>query len=200
MIIDFELNVNTYSDFFLKNCDLTKYICPKCGCKHLVKHAMYQRNLVILKDDSFYDEKINIVRLICSSCNSTHAILPNDIVPYCIYSFSLILHILCEYYVSSNSVLCIANKFNISFQLIYSLVARFLTFFNKCIQCLKILEILLPENITNCIIVKNIYDYINMGNNFLKSFLSNFKWCFLMTKFHNTIPQPIWIGTAKGVP
>ena len=199
MIIDFDLNVNTYEDFFSGKCKLTKYICPKCGCIHLVKHASYQRNLVIFKDNSFCDEKINIIRLICPSCNSTHAVLPNDIVPYCIYSFSLILHILCEYYVSDNSVLWIASKFNISFQLMYSFITRFLTFFYECIQCLKILEILLPENITTSLVAKNIYDYMHKGNNFLKSFLTNFRWCFLMIKFHNMKSPPVYVGMANKV-
>jgi len=199
MIIDFELNVNTYEKFFSKNYALTEYSCPKCSSKHLVKHANYQRNLAILKDNSLSDEKIKIRRVFCNSCKSTHAILPNDVVPYCIHSFSVILHILCKYYVSGNSVLWIANKFNISFQLIYSLVARFLNFFNECIQCLKILEILLSENITKPVVVKTIYDYINIGNSFLKQYLFNFKWYFMMTKFHNMLSPPVYVGMTNRV-
>ena len=199
MIIDFELNVNTYENFLSENCDLIRYYCPKCGCKHLVKHAIYLRNLVLLKDNIFSDEKFTIHRVICTSCGSTHAILPNDVIPYCIYSFSLILHMLYSIFVSGNSVLCIANKFNISFQLIYSFIARFTCFFNECIQCLKILEVLFPKNITKTIVIKLIFDYINLGNNFLKQYLFNFKWCFMMTKFHNMNSPPISIGTANRV-
>ncbi len=118
MIIDFNSNFNTYNERILNNYSIFTYICPKCGAKHsFIRHAVYERNVCYLNDNfEICEMKINILRLLCNSCNSTHAILPNDVVPYCIYTFSCMFHVLVQHFVEHCSVLKLCRKFKISFQ------------------------------------------------------------------------------------
>lgn len=52
-----------------------------CSCKikgQLIKHGSYHRTLKISGEKI----RLKITRVICKSCNKTHALLPADIVPY----------------------------------------------------------------------------------------------------------------------
>jgi len=75
-------------------------ICPHCGAKgNLKRHDMYYRNLIDICDGQHTSTVIEITRLICE-CEHTHAVLPDIIVPYGIYSVRFILTVLEEYYSS----------------------------------------------------------------------------------------------------
>lgn len=53
----------------------------KCSCGHkycLVKHGYYKRKLKL----GFETIVLSILRVKCKSCGKTHAILPDNIVPY----------------------------------------------------------------------------------------------------------------------
>lgn len=68
--------------------------CPKCGRERTLKrHGFYKRNLIIWL--GYPEEKqLYILRVQCSFCKCTHAILPRDVIPYKVYSFSYYVKIL----------------------------------------------------------------------------------------------------------
>jgi len=195
MIIDFKINCNTYEEKILNKKDFFTYNCPTCGAKHsFTRHASYKRNIILLSEDTLVDKKLKILRLKCSSCNKTHAILPNDIVPYCIYSYSIMIKILYQHLIDKESVLSLSNKYSISFQLIYFFISKLHSFFNECMHVLRLL------NLFSHISTPTINDIlINITTTplkeyFQKIFFNKTKWMFLMKKFLNIIPKPIIIG------
>jgi hypothetical protein len=91
--------------------DLYEYDCPnpECGAKHSTKYySHYERHVASLDADIltaifnadinegnidtesfretenglFADTLLDVYRVKCKSCNTTHAILPGDVVPY----------------------------------------------------------------------------------------------------------------------
>ncbi len=78
----------------IKNCK-----CPKCHAKsNFSIHGHYNRNLVIISEDDNLCHEYNVVvtRVICNSCGSTHALLPDFIIPYKSFSFDSIICIVEE--------------------------------------------------------------------------------------------------------
>ncbi len=193
MIIDYKVNYNNYNEKILNNYSVLPYSCPKCGAKHsFTRHGNYERNLCLMDDfENMADKRMTILRVKCSSCNSTHAILPNDIIPYCIYSFSFILNVLTDFYSKDCKVSDICLHYSISFQLLYVFVSRFLNFLNSALLVLRSLGhdlIAKPNKIIfgiNCF--KSSWE-------FLYQYFFNSKWIFLMLKFKNVLPRPIFVG------
>lgn len=63
---------------FLENINILQLDCS-CGIKgHHIKHGYYNRSIKTLNGLV----TLNILRVICKSCRTTHAIFPKDIVPY----------------------------------------------------------------------------------------------------------------------
>ena len=70
-------------------------VCPHCGSKgNCVPFAYYDRHLVDFIHGHVCDTPIRVLRVQCSSCQHTHAILPDVIVPYASYSLFFILRVL----------------------------------------------------------------------------------------------------------
>ena len=62
--------------------------CPNCGCAgNYRRHGSYRRRLVTLAGELDLD----IERLRCLSCGATHAVIPEDVVPYKAHSESFML-------------------------------------------------------------------------------------------------------------
>jgi hypothetical protein len=71
-------SVNEYLHEFLRKINITILLCPICQEHTLVMHGSYQRKFR-------FDENsdcLPIVRVLCTSCGRTHAILPDFIAPY----------------------------------------------------------------------------------------------------------------------
>ncbi len=193
MIIDFGVNYNNYNEKILNNYSLFTYKCPKCGAEHsFIRHASYERNICLIDSShNIVSQKMNILRVKCNSCGSTHAVLPNDTIPYCIYSLSFILSVLTDYYITGNKISDICVSYSISFQLVYIFISRFSEFLNSCIVVLRTLGCALSFAKNNILIAINKYTPVV---NFSYQYFFNCQWIFLMTKFHNNIPCPVYIG------
>ena len=194
MIIDFTVNFNNYKGKILNNYSFFYYTCPKCGAKHsFTRHGSYERNVCFIDNyHNIYEEKICVLRLKCSSCGSTHAILPKEIIPYCIYSASFIIKVLSEYYLEDTKISDLCSSFSISFQLIYSFISKFIEFLTSSFSVLRNLgyEIsCIPHKVISTI---NLY---NQNKSFLYTYIFRTQWIFLMRKFHNILSPPIFIGS-----
>ena len=64
-----------------------------CHSNGLIIHAYYDRHVDIFDRN----HTIRILRLKCPSCNSTHAVLIEDTIPYSIVSFDIIIDVLKNY-------------------------------------------------------------------------------------------------------
>lgn len=73
-------NQNKY-DSFLRSIPFHQLPCSHCahrGCLH--RHAYYTRRLYIAEIDSFVI--IRVLRVRCTRCGTTHALLPHFVIPY----------------------------------------------------------------------------------------------------------------------
>lgn len=99
--------------------------CPKCGAKgKLSPHGEYGRGLTTYEDNKIVDYMLRPLRACCSSCGSTHALLPDIIVPYSTFSLMFMLAALAAYYERKTTVAEICNQFGIAVSTIYVWKAR----------------------------------------------------------------------------
>lgn len=83
------ISQNQYNKI-IRSLDFDSLDCPKCHYHGLIIHAYYERHIDIFNRK----HTIRILRLICPSCKSTHAVLIQDMIPYSTASFDLIVDIL----------------------------------------------------------------------------------------------------------
>lgn len=99
--------------------ELMKMICPKCNSQgQFYRHGFYVRFLVLFScvANIFIKDKIEVtvLRVRCTNCNKTHAILDFNIIPYCSYSVSFIFEVLSCYFIDQNKIEDICIEFDIS--------------------------------------------------------------------------------------
>ena len=96
MIIDFAHSFKDY-DEILSFYGVWDYECPNPECRAkqhpMRRHARYERSLVLWDADAgrLKEERMEILRLKCCSCGSTHAVLTMDIIPFFAYSIQAFL-------------------------------------------------------------------------------------------------------------
>lgn len=101
--------------------------CPKCKARNLtVKHATYTRHFVYLDGNEVSDKLITVQRLRCTSCNSTHAVLPLAVVPYSVYSIRMVAHIVLDKISGRfKNIESLCQHYRIAVNTCYSLLKRF---------------------------------------------------------------------------
>ena len=95
-------------------CNLIIQICPRCGRRgDFTSHGSYRRNLVKLMLGIPVETVITIKRVKCRSCVTTHAIIPQDVVPYRQYSITFCAYML-ELRLSGRTIEGICTSLGIS--------------------------------------------------------------------------------------
>ena len=92
-------------------------VCPLCGCRGETRiHAYYDRSLIEFIGGRPVKVSLCVCRLICRQCKrpSTHAVLPDPVIPYCRHSLFFILRVLAEHALRFRSVERICEVFDIS--------------------------------------------------------------------------------------
>lgn len=121
MIIDFTQRINTYNKEIYTRDYFTETPCPKCpAIGRFNLHGSYQRFIVYFNEAELIQEMIDIKRVRCKSCKSTHAVMPGDLIPYKMLSYFVLLYILIVCLVEKKPALKIAKALGFSFQFIYS--------------------------------------------------------------------------------
>jgi len=146
MITDYRYSHTTYSE--LSKEGLTEYDCPNpnCGAKHRTKYySHYERHVISLdidaltailnaedgidtetlrdmKDQLYSDKILDIFRVKCESCNTTHAILPGDVVPYRQFSLLTMLAIVKEVCHRKHTIEKTAQHLQLSWQYMLALL------------------------------------------------------------------------------
>lgn len=113
----FSINISTYALFaeFMKGLDLKKTKCPHCKSTGNFKiHGYYRRHVVEFIGNTASDSIIRVMRVRCTSCRHTHAVLPDFIVPYRSYGLIFILKCLSEHFSHIKSIYGICEAYGIS--------------------------------------------------------------------------------------
>ena len=140
MIIDFKHSYKDYYKEVVKN--KTQWKCYKCpnpdcgaeGC--FTRHASYDRHLVVWEEGELQDQCMQILRLRCTSCGTTHAILPWDAIPFWQFSVQAVLVLLSMSLDGGEShVTKTADETLVPYQVLY----RFLSVFQKYVARLSLL-------------------------------------------------------------
>lgn len=101
--------------------------CPSCGSRgNCVPHGSYRRSLIEWERGQVVYDSVEIKRVWCGSCGHTHAILPDNIIPYTTYSLSFILRVLCAHFLGSGTVEGLCRRFSITPSMLYQWKALFL--------------------------------------------------------------------------
>lgn len=125
MIIEFRVFSKDYKEKILccnhSSHHIFEYTCPKCGAKaRFHRHGTYSRWITYLSTSGFIVfEPIEILRLKCLSCNSTHSILPGDIIPFQVYTLPVVLFLCEQILLHKNSIRNTANKTKCTIKTIY---------------------------------------------------------------------------------
>jgi len=126
MVFDFSKICKTYDAKIYKKSDFLSTRCPKCpAVGRFNLHGSYCRYVLYFVNHDLMHEYIEIKRIKCLSCKTTHAVMPGDMIPYKLLSLMIVLFILNSYYVADVPVLKIADEWDFSFQLIYLVLFTF---------------------------------------------------------------------------
>jgi|LGOV01.1.fsa_nt_gb transposase-like protein len=157
--------------------DANKLPCPFCGAKEpqWKHHAFYDRYIIEFTNSKVIVNTVTITRLRCDSCNSTHALIPDFLIPYSSYSLTFILAVLNQFFSKTQTVKSLCSYFQISHSTLYNWVNLFRI--HKKLW-LGVLEDMISEPI----------DFLNtlleqdshlLTNNFLTNFFDCFAFSFL---------------------
>lgn len=117
--------------------NLTSEACPKCHARGtLHPHGHYYRHLKL--DESHKMGPVKVQRVRCSCCKSTHAVLPEGVVPYEAFG-TKILFAICLAKLQGMKIACICERFELSVRTLYRILDKL-----KTILCM--LEVLQPGN------------------------------------------------------
>ena len=81
-------------------------------------HGSYQRHIMYFSEGEMAYVLIDIKRIKCASCRSTHAVMPGDLIPYKLLSLFVVMLLIVACIVEETPVLRVANKYGLSFQII----------------------------------------------------------------------------------
>ncbi len=126
LIIEYLLNTNSY----------TSFRCPFCKHNHcLTFHKTYKRTIIFCLYGYEITASISLIVLECSFCKNNkkspqhyHALIPDGIFPYHIYSGEIILDILFDRMIHKIKVQQIIEKNKISHQLYYQWIKEFVAY------------------------------------------------------------------------
>lgn len=215
MIICFNNKINSFNENILKSfssysevnsyiqslmpdiTDIYRNVCPCCHAKgKLVKYGTYERNISVLVDNEVENYRVSIQRVICTSCNHTHALLPNFIVPYKIMAIFSIAQIVKR--ASISSAYKLAETINLSVQMIYSYIAIVLAFFDNFRILNNSKEYCCTQNFNKKYFLTNCVELSSANYRF--DFFEFYNWLLFMQKFRDNSSPPITISISKVSP
>lgn len=102
-------------DSYMASFGPQKQTCPICGSSGNCRaHAYYGRKIIDFIHGAKVSSDITVLRVICSGCGHTHAILPDMIIPYLSYSLFFILRVLGEAFLHRSSLEQLLERFGIT--------------------------------------------------------------------------------------
>ena len=107
---------------YVKNFNPYDFPCPKCSSKFpgWTRHDHYHRYIISFENGKSRAYDVATERYKCSSCDHTHAVIPEFLVPYRSYSLFFILYVMKEYFTKSLTVVKMCEKYSIAISTFYS--------------------------------------------------------------------------------
>ena len=127
--INFEIySISHLFQYAMTTLDVQDYNCPKCGTRHpnWTKHDSYSRFLIGFHKRKVDSEVVCVIRYRCQSCRSTHAFLPEFVIPFKSHSLFFVLAVLKDLFIRSLTVNEICTKYDISVATLYAWKKAFL--------------------------------------------------------------------------
>ena len=127
-----KLNFKKISDlelfnFYQDTVDVSKEVCPHCRAVGCFNDApSYERHLITIEKDARVDYTISVRRVVCSSCMVSHALLPDNLIPYGSYSIKFVLFILNSYLSRTTAVATFCETWQISTSTLYTWIHTFM--------------------------------------------------------------------------
>ena len=104
---------------FIQNLNVFTLECNHCHWRGTcIRHGYYWRSYLLSVGD-LTGSRIRILRVKCKHCGKTHAILPEEIVPYLPFSTVFMFPILRQYYRREQSVEAVCMHFQIAIPQLY---------------------------------------------------------------------------------
>jgi hypothetical protein len=126
MIFDFSCTCKTNSKDIYKKESFINTSCPKCpAIGRFNLHGSYSRYVAYFEKFELVHKLMDVKRIKCLSCKSTHAVMPGDLIPYRLLSLFVVIFILASVYLKRIPVLKISDVWNFSFQFVYTVIYAF---------------------------------------------------------------------------
>jgi len=94
--------------------------CLACGAVGCCEpHDDYTRDMITIEKGKRKEYKITVDRVICSSCETTHALLADVLIPYSSYSLRFVLYVLRAFFNRSCTVADLCERYGIAASTIY---------------------------------------------------------------------------------
>jgi ribosomal protein S27AE len=158
--------------------------CPKCGASgKLSPYGSYFRNLASYKDGMTIESRIAPHRFECTSCGTTHALLPDIVIPYSPYSLRFKLTVLIAYFERNTTVAAICLHFGIAISTLYS--------WKKCLFEHKdlLLGILESHKEPAITLLQNLLGAVNLSES-LRNFFLRYSFSFMQRTFAPATRSP----------
>ena len=111
---------------YSENLNVFALECNDCHWKgYCIRYGHYRRCYLLDPDDLMAGTTIRIQRVMCKHCGHTHAVMPEEIVPYLQYSVVFIYLVLFQYYFTAETVESICMVLKITAPQIYRWKKRF---------------------------------------------------------------------------
>ena len=135
---------------------------PDCRCDRFYRHGTYHRYFISLSEgfqqeyiptddgtltcfDGMQTHLLTILRLKCTGCGQTHAVLPGDVVPFHVLSLLLQLMILAQLYKTEHTELCQKRELHqtekLSWPVLYALLQTYQSYHAKMMHTLRVKSI-----------------------------------------------------------
>ena len=159
---------------FMDNFQVEQATCPNCGARYNCSFfSTYSRNLITYENGTNTCHTISITRVFCNTCQHTHAILPDNLIPYGSYALSFILTVLRAYFLGTKTKTDLCDYFQISLSTLYG----WIHLFNE--QKLLWLGLLDDAIISPLKFIDDLLSFIKPVSSFFQitktSFMQNFK-------------------------
>ena len=101
--------------------------CPFCGCAHpcWLSYGDYPRHLISFEAGGMVDSIVAVQRVLCPSCLHTHAILPENTIPYASYGLLFLIRVLRGYFLHTMTVEKLCAMYRISTSTLYAWLRLF---------------------------------------------------------------------------
>ena len=150
-LIRLKSSTKTLFDSFMVSFKPRNETCPVCGrTGACARFGSYNRYAVDFIKARPVESTLTITRVQCS-CGSTHAILPDPIIPYNSYSLLFILRVLAEYSLELRNVDDLCERFGIVPSTLYRWKDLYINHRREWQGLLKTLEQSLTDSITELV-------------------------------------------------